>query len=320
MPALLDAGTGVVALSRAMGDPLRATVMRLLARDSFNVREMCEILNVAQSALSHHLKLLANAGLVEKHREANSTFYRRADETTNASVRSAICSLLASLDSEPLPAGCVAGIKHVAAQRRRRSQEFFSAEADALANQQAQICNSNVYAPLLDSLSQELTRTKASALEIGPGDGSVLQGLCARFEQVLAIDSVDSMLGSAYELATHADNLTVVNQTWETLKGRKRFDLITAAMVLHHIAQPDAFFEQAHRLLSDDGVLLIADLDSHDQDWVVETCGDHWLGFHADQLDAWAEEHHLSLERDFYLAQRNGFRVHARAYRAQSTS
>lgn len=315
---LLDASHSVIALSRAMGDPLRATVIRLLARDSFNVREMCDILDVAQSALSHHLKLLANAGLVGKRREANSTFYRRADLTTDNAAQALTISLFDVLDNEPLPNGCVSGIERVAAQRRQRSQEFFTAEADALANQQAQICDSEVYAPLLDSLSDELTKEKESALEIGPGDGSVLRGLCTRFERVTAIDSVDTMLASANELAETARNLKVINQAWETLEGEKQYDLIVAAMVLHHIARPDAFFEQAHRLLKDGGVLLVAELDTHEQHWVVETCGDHWLGFNANQLDTWAQEYGFSLERDLYLAQRNGFRVQARAYRART--
>lgn len=317
---LLDADRSVIAICRALGDPLRATVMRLLARDSFNVREMCDILNVAQSALSHHLKLLANAGLVDKRREANSTFYRRANVASQDPTRALASSLFASLDQEPLPTSCVSGIDRVVAERRQRSQAFFSAEADALANQQAQICQSDVYAPLLQALAEELTRDKQRALEIGPGDCSVLRGLCEQFGHVTAIDSVDTMLTSAYELSREADNLEVINRTWETLEGSRRFDLIAAAMVLHHIAQPQAFFEQARRLLKEDGVLLIAELDSHEQHWVVETCGDHWLGFHANQLDSWAREQGLVLERDIYLAQRNGFRVQARAYRAGRTT
>ncbi len=317
---LLDASRRVIEISRAMGDPLRATVMRLLARDSFNVRELCDILNVAQSALSHHLKLLANAGLVDKRREANSTFYRRADVTAEDNVGALAQALFETLDNEALPASCISGIETVAATRARRSQAFFTAEADALANQQAQICQSDVYAPLLDALSDELTINHRSALEVGPGDCSVLRGLCARFEQVTAIDSADTMLTTAYTLAGSVSNLSVVNQAWETLDGEKRYDLIAAAMVLHHIARPEAFFEQAQRLLNDGGVLLIAELDSHEQHWVVETCGDHWLGFHADQLDTWAQEHGLTLERDHYLAQRNGFRVQTRAYRAQNAN
>jgi len=53
-----------VQLYKALGDDLRLSILRLLKSESFGVLELCSILEIKQSALSHHLKILATAGLV----------------------------------------------------------------------------------------------------------------------------------------------------------------------------------------------------------------------------------------------------------------
>ena len=67
----------LAALFKACGDPLRLEILRLLERDAFGVLELCALLGIRQSAMSHHLKVLSVAGLVETQREGNSIFYRR---------------------------------------------------------------------------------------------------------------------------------------------------------------------------------------------------------------------------------------------------
>ncbi len=66
------------ALCKAGGDPLRLNILRALANDSFGVLELAQIFAIGQSGMSHHLKVLAQAGLVATRREGNAIFYRRA--------------------------------------------------------------------------------------------------------------------------------------------------------------------------------------------------------------------------------------------------
>ena len=66
------------ALCKAGGDPLRLNVLRALANDSFGVLELTHIFATGQSGMSHHLKVLSQAGLVATRREGNAIFYRRA--------------------------------------------------------------------------------------------------------------------------------------------------------------------------------------------------------------------------------------------------
>ena len=93
----------LVAALRAAAEPLRLSVLRLLERDAFAVQELCRMLDVSQPALSHHLKLLAAAGLVAAHRDGTSTFYRRALLDAEHPAQPTVAALLSTLDARPLP-------------------------------------------------------------------------------------------------------------------------------------------------------------------------------------------------------------------------
>ena len=69
--------SAITALCKAAGDPLRMQVLKVLQQNAYGVLELCQVLDIRQSAMSHHLKILANAGLVATRREGTTIFYRR---------------------------------------------------------------------------------------------------------------------------------------------------------------------------------------------------------------------------------------------------
>ena len=68
----------IAAFNKAAGDSLRLEILRVLAQDAYGVSELADIFQHKQSGMSHHLKVLSEAGLVMKRREGNSIFYSRA--------------------------------------------------------------------------------------------------------------------------------------------------------------------------------------------------------------------------------------------------
>ena len=82
----------LLSLCKASGDPLRLMILRVLRNDSYGASELAQLFGVRQNALSHHLKLLAGAGLVASRREGNSIFYRRAARAATMAPK-AVCGV-----------------------------------------------------------------------------------------------------------------------------------------------------------------------------------------------------------------------------------
>lgn len=304
----------VVAISRAAGDARRALLLRLLRHDSFSVTELVQLLDTAQPALSHHLKILREAGLVTARKEATSTFYRRA-EVTGHPLKTAIFQ---ALDANPLCNSLKARIDELHAERERHVERFFATNADALRSQRLLICQADVYAPSLRDLWQQ-QEPRRHALEVGPGDVAILESLATDFETVTAIDQAEAMLAPVRDAVTAQRNITFQRQEFTRLRTRLRFDAIVAAMVLHHMPSPRALFTQASRLLSSGGRLFIAELERHEHHWVRDACGDIWLGFTTDELDQWAGSAGLRPGPRQFLAQKNGFSIQILTYEKEQT-
>ena len=147
------------------------------------------------------------------------------------------------------------------------------------------------------------------ALEIGPGDGEVLQHLAQDFDQVKGIDSSAHMLDLARQATVGCRNVSLEKQTFTGAPKQREFNLIVAAMVVHHMSSPRTFFRRAHSALVDGGRLIVAELGAHDHKWVADTCGDLWLGFEADELDGWARASGFVAGPRHFLAQKNGFSI-----------
>ena len=316
-----------VAVHKAAGDALRANVLQILRRDSFGVLELCQILDVPQPALSHHLKILFNAGLVIKRKEGTSVYYRRAlpgaKESGKEQFGQLIEQIYDTLDNLPLISSLGQKILEIHRKRAKRSERFFNEESesnpDKFASQQALICEQSVYAESIRQILEHTDISTQRALEVGPGAGEILRILSSLFELVLGIDSSANMLRRT-QLALEADTgKTANNIQLQLLEFGEpgpldSFNVIVLSMVLHHASSPVTFFQSAQRQLSEGGMLLVVELLPHDQDWVKQACGDLWMGFAPEVLDEWAKQTGFAKGTDQYLAQRNGFQIQICTY------
>ena len=305
----------VVAAAKAVADPLRANVMRVLKDESYGVLELCSILAIAQPALSHHLKVLHQAGLVVRRREGNTIFYRRAPAPV--AFHSA---LLAAIDDVAVPREQGQRIDAVHAERSRRSEAFFAEHAEDFASHQARISEAGVYAGSVLEVVDRLGLGSGTALEIGPGDGELLSSLASRFNEVVGIDSARSMLDRCAARVAGLGNVRLVHRDFAHVAERPRYQLVLAAMVAHHQPSPQRFFRHAASLLRRDGVLILVELCRHDHEWARTACGDLWLGFEPVELTQWAANAGLETGESQFLAQKNGFRIQLHTYHHTSRS
>ena len=318
--------TLLLSFCKATADGLRLDILRVLSAESFGVLELCHIFATPQSGMSHHLKVLANAGLVATRREGNSIFYRRAIIANDNPLSDMTSTLYTTIDQIALSAEVFDRAVEIHTERARRSREFFSRNAEGLRQHQNQIAEFEHYASSIgDLLDNEHIRKSSRVLEVGPGDSELINSLATRFEHITAIDNSANMLDRAQAVIKkklrdkvtflHAD----IDQITQANTQSKPFELIVLNMVLHHMASPATLFASARKLLAPGGCLLIVDLCPHDQDWARNTCGDLWLGFEPSDLDAWAQDVNLTRGQGIYLGLKNGFQIQARLFHQPTT-
>lgn len=306
----------LAALCKAGGDPLRLNVLRALANDSFGVLELAQIFAIGQSGMSHHLKVLAQAGLVATRREGNAIFYRRAlphGELLGGTLHGA---LLAEVDELQLPVDAQARIAEVHAQRAAASRDFFAKTADKFQAQQDLIAGLPQYRDSLLALLDALGFAQgATALEVGPGDGGFLPELAQRFSQVTALDNSAAMLELARQRCEQEQLGNVELLLADALNDEiGAADCVVVNMVLHHFAAPAEALKQLARLVKTGGSLLVTELCSHDQSWARTACGDLWLGFEQEDLARWADAAGLTPGESLYVGLKNGFQIQVRHF------
>ena len=306
-------------LHKALADHLRLQILRLLKSESFGVLELCRILDIRQSALSHHLKILATSKLVSTRREGNSIFYRRTFLSEDDIYSESKKTVFENLDSLEIPGSQLRKIKQIQLERAQLSLNFFNKNANKFKEKQGLIVEHADYANSLHDLIAGLTLSdEAAVMEVGPGEGQLLTELLQRFENLTALDNSKDMLEKSRAAVVESGGSGVEFILGDTAVACKQgigADLIIFDMVLHHISSPAKTFKDIGALLNPDGYLLIVELCSHDQDWVRESCGDLWLGFEEDDLNHWAEKAGLTIQQSSYLGLRNGFQIQMRTFK-----
>lgn len=311
-----DDSDQLAALCKAGGDVLRLKVLRALASDSFGVLELAQIFATGQSGISHHLKVLAQAGLLATRREGNAIFYRRALPQGESLGGTLHAALLEEVDQLVLPVDVQARIAAVHAQRSAASEDFFARMAGSFQARQDLIAGLPQYRDsvlaLLDALNLD---ANATALEVGPGDGSFLPELARRFARVVALDNSPAMLELAHNRCEQGGLDNVELKLADALHDDcPAADCVVLNMVLHHLAAPGEAMKQLARLVKAGGSLLITELCSHNQSWAREACGDLWLGFEQDDLAHWADAAGLTPGESLYIGLKNGFQIQARHF------
>ncbi|MEE4202293.1 MAG: metalloregulator ArsR/SmtB family transcription factor [Halieaceae bacterium] len=335
-----DAATDLAGLFKALGDALRLDILRVMRGDSFSVSELCDVFELRQSALSHHLKVLVNADWLTRRREGTAIYYRRQLPTgPEATLREQIIN---AIDDQPLSAEHREKLDAIQRSREQNSLAFFRDNVARFREQQELIASWDDYsAASLHILDTAQLAADAKLLEIGPGDGRLLPQLATRCSRVIALDNSPAMLESAR--ANVGERVTdsggklvgargngsgptgthisyVLGDTQKALNEGIAADGIVMNMVLHHTPNPKQVLAEAAQLLRPEGVLVISELCAHDQGWARDHCGDLWLGFEADELAGWAEDAGLTHRARLFIAQRNGFQIQVQLFQRASAN
>lgn len=279
----------IESLLRALSDPSRLRIMRLLASMELAVGEIVQVLAQSQPRISRHVKILCDAGLAERHREGSWVFVRsclpaRQGPAAESALAGATEALLAAAEQEDraFAAQCAADRARLAAiraARAARAADYFAAHAAQWDRLRALLCDPvQVEEALLAALGGDLGRL----LDIGTGTGRIAELLFDRAAHVTALDRSPDMLALArvrlQDCPTERVDLVQGDFTALPLADAG-FDTVTLHQVLHYAQAPERVLEEAARVTRAGGRIAIADLAPHQREELRTVHAHARLGF-----------------------------------------
>lgn len=286
--------TAVLESLKAAGEDTRLRLVAVLGEAELTVSDLTEILGQSQPRISRHLKLLAEAGLVERHREASWVFYRRAAEGPGGRIAARLLELLDRED--PVLAGDRARLDSVRAARARAAQDYFAAHArewDEI--RRLHVPEAAVEAAVRGALAGAPIR---SLLDLGTGTGRMLELFAPDIERGMGVDLSPDMLGVArtnLEKAGVRNCLLRQSDIYAVPAPRDAFDAVIVHQVLHYLDDGGRALKEAARVLAPGGRLLVVDFAPHGLEFLREAHAHRHLGFARESVEGWLAEAGLDL-------------------------
>lgn len=284
---------------RAAGEPTRLRLLALCAYGELSVSELTQILGQSQPRVSRHLKLLVEAGLLDRFREGAQVYYRIAERTESAQLARTLVDLLPAEDTE-LNRDLVR-LDQVKQKRADMAQSYFRENAA----QWNRIRALHVPETLLEREFLEVIGDEpiSDFLDIGTGTGRLLELLAGRTERGMGIDLSQEMLTVARANLEKAALRNVhVRQAdmYNMPVPDSSVDLAALHLVLHYSDDPGAVIEEAARVLKPGGRLIIVDFASHTEEQLRTEHQHHRLGFDDAEIQTWLQQSELDggLSRD----------------------
>ena len=278
-------------LLRALSEPTRLRIMRLLAHMELAVGELAQVLGQSQPRVSRHIRILCDAGLAERRKEGSWVFLRSAVSEHGAPPLGAAAAHLlrvAERDDAGFAARCAEDRRHLAAIRAGReasAQAYFARHAEEWDTLRLlHGADEPVEAALLGTLQG---RNLGALLDIGTGTGRMAELLAPRAQHVTALDKSPEMLriARARLQALPADKVSLVQGDFLELPfAAEAFDTVLFHQVLHYAQAPDAVLAEAARVLRPGGRIAVVDLAAHDREELRERHAHARLGFSDEQM------------------------------------
>ncbi|WP_290817747.1 metalloregulator ArsR/SmtB family transcription factor [Aquidulcibacter sp.] len=295
----------IVDIVRAIGEPTRLRILVLLARGELAAGEMSTVLNQSQPRVSRHLKLLAEAGLLERRPEGAWVFFRLK---TDGSVGRIIRAILDEVDKDDsILLRDLERLAQVQVQREELARAYFETAADEWhALRRLHQPEALVEARLVEAVAGE---NFGLHIDLGSGTGRMIELFAPQARRAEGVDSSRKMLalararlddtGSGQASVRQADILGLPYED-------NCADLVTIHQVLHYLPEPQAAIKEAARILKPGGTLLIADFAPHAFEELRQVHAHRRLGFPDHEVTNWCEQFGLVVDAVEHIAPEAG--------------
>ncbi|MGH7331652.1 MAG: ArsR/SmtB family transcription factor [Candidatus Rokuibacteriota bacterium] len=270
-----------------LADPIRSRLLLLLDCRELTVSELTAVLQLPQSTVSRHLRVLADDGWVVARADGPSHLYRPAGGQLEASARRLWHLVREQVGATKAAAADAQRLAGVLAQRRTRSQEFFSRAAGQWDGLRAELFGARPdLGAAFGFLDEEWT-----VGDLGCGTGQFTAAVAPFVRRVIAVDQSRAMLASARRRVHGLDNVELRSGDLEALPIEDgELDAAALVLVLHYAVDPARSLAEAQRALRSGGRLLVVDMVPHEHEDYRQQMGHLWQGFSAHQIGGWLEE------------------------------
>ena len=271
---------------KAAGEATRLRVLVLLAEAELTVSDLKQILRQSQPRISRHLRLLVEAGLIERFREGSWAFFHLAEHGGAAELAHA---LIARLDpNDPVIVRDRERLSAVRQARAAVAQEYFRAHAaewDRI--RKLHVADTAVESAITEALAD---RSFRALLDLGTGTGRMLELFGPKIERGLGIDLSLDMLSLARARIERAGlkNCSVrQGDIYDLALPTTSFDAVVIHQVLHFLDDGARAIREAARVLEPGGRLLVVDFAPHDLEFLREEHAHRRLGFPPETVAQW---------------------------------
>lgn len=285
---------------RAGNDPTRLRLLALLAHSDLNVKDLTRILRQSQPRISRHLKLLNEAGMIDRFQEGSWVFYRLTAKGAGVALARNIIAFINPND--PVMARDRERLAEVKEERAQAATSYFRAHAEDWDRLRAlHISETDVEDAMIATLGD---RRFGRVLDLGTGTGRILELLGDRADSGIGIDSSQEMLALARTRLDKAglDHCQArYGDLYDMAFEAGEFDTIIIHQVLHYLDDPASAISVAAHMLHPGGQLLIVDFAPHEHEFLREEHAHLRLGFTKPEIKDWVAAAGLQITKCRHL-------------------
>jgi SAM-dependent methyltransferase len=271
----------------ALADSTRSRILLLLDRHELTVGELCAALQLPQSTVSRHLKILADEGWLASRAQGTSRRYSMQTSKLDASARRLWQLVRAQVAESPAAAQDAHRLGGVLAQRRSAQVAFFDSAPGNWDRMRSELIGQRT--DLLGLL--ELVDDRWTVGDLGCGTGHVSEVVAPCVGHVIAVDESGPMLTAARKRLAPYENVELRSGRLEEIPiDDAALDVAILFLVAHYVAEPDAVTQELARTVKPSGRIVIVDLMPHEREEYVSQMGHVWQGLGEDQLRDWFED------------------------------
>jgi len=275
---------------KALSDKTRLRLLIVLQQYELNVNEIVLVVDMIQSGVSRHLKILLESGLLTSRKDGSFIYYSAAK---NSVVKTIVSMVDQSGEKEAIAQKDLEKSQEMIKIRQNRTKRFFKTVAPQWDRLKKEVLGDFD----LNAMIKKQGPFHGNISDLGCGTGELIEILSKESSQkLIGIDSSPEMLEQARLRFSGTGNAELRLGELEHLPMKNQeIDTAVMNMVLHHISQPERPIAEVYRVLKPGGLFILSDFEKHDQEKIKQIIGGSWLGFEKEKITNWLKNNGFNL-------------------------